>query len=366
MGFLPEEPYRRTVYLVFYSLLGILAVYVIAKYIFPVLLPFVLAFAAASLLRRPAAAVAKKTKIPQRIVSVVLVILFLSAGIGVLFAAVMEAAEQLGALARGIAAGENTILSNFTAMLDKIGEFAAGLPFFSGEDADTLRDTIGEALTDMLKNAVFTFASKIPGYAGKIAAAVPQVLIFSVVTVLSAVYFCADYEKIISYIKTHVHGKPRDALREMYGQTGHTLMKYFKSYVILFLFTFAELFIGFLILGQKYAFLLALMTALVDILPVLGTGTVLIPWAVYLFFAGDIRTAVGLLILYAVISVLRQILEPKIVGAGIGMHPLLALVSMYVGLKAFGFFGMLLLPLAVVIVKNTIAAFKPRRKEETS
>ena len=215
MGFLPEEPYRRTVYLVFYSLLGIVAVYVIAKYIFPVLLPFVLAFAAASLLRRPAAAVAKKTKIPQRIVSVVLVILFLSAGIGVLFAAVMEAAEQLGALARGIAAGENTILSNFTAMLDKIGEFAAGLPFFSGEDADTLRDTIGEALTDMLKNAVFTFASKIPGYAGKIAAAVPQVLIFSVVTVLSAVYFCADYEKIISYIKTHVHGKPRDALRQM-------------------------------------------------------------------------------------------------------------------------------------------------------
>ena len=108
------------------------------------------------------------------------------------------------------------------------------------------------------------------------------------------------------------------------------------------------------------------MTALVDILPVLGTGTILIPWSVYLFFAGDIRTAVGLLILYAVISVLRQILEPKIVGAGIGMHPLLALVSMYVGLKAFGFFGMLLLPLAVVIVKNTIAAFKPRRKEEVS
>lgn len=358
MGFLPQEPYRRTVYIIFYSLLGILAVYVAAKYVFPVILPFVLAFAAASVLRRPAAAVSKKTKIPQKVVSVVFVILFLTVAIGLLFVAATEAVEQLGALAGNLASGENVILSNFTAMLDKLESLIAGLPFFSGEDADAMRETIGTALSDMFKDAISSLGSKIPGFVGRLASAIPQALIFSVVTVLSAVYFCADYEKIIAYIKAHVHGKPREALREMYGQTGHTLMKYLKSYVILFLFTFAELFIGFLILGQNYAFLLALLTAIVDILPVLGTGTVLIPWAVYLFFAGDIRTAVGLLILYAVISVLRQILEPKIVGAGIGMHPLLALVSMYVGLRVFGFFGMLLLPLVVVIIKNTVTAFR--------
>ena len=77
--------------------------------------------------------------------------------------------------------------------------------------------------------------------------------------------------------------------------------------------------------------------------------------------------AVGLLILYAVISILRQILEPKIVGAGIGLHPLLALASMYVGLRVFGFFGMLLLPLVVVIIKNTVTAFRSAHpKEERS
>lgn len=364
MGFLPQEPYRRTVYIIFYSLLGILAVYVAAKYVVPVILPFLLAFAAASLLRRPAAAVSKKTKIPQKVVSVVFVILFLTAVIGLLFLAVTEAAEQLGALAGSIASGENTIVLNFTEMLDKLQSLIAGLPFFSGEDADAMRESIRTALTDMFKDAVSAFGSKIPGYIGRLASAVPQALIFSIVTVLSAVYFCADYEKIIAYIKAHVQGKPREALREMYGQTGHTLMKYLKSYMILFLFTFAELFVGFLILGQNYAFLLALLTALVDILPVLGTGTVLIPWAVYLFFAGDVRMAVGLLVLYAVISVLRQILEPKIVGAGIGMHPLLALISMYVGLRVFGFFGMLLLPLVVVIVKNTVAAFRKAHPKE--
>jgi len=364
MRFLPEEPYRRTVYIVFYSLLGIFTVYVAAKYVFPVLLPFVIAFAAATLLRRPAAAVSKKTKIPQRIVSVVLVILFLTAGLGLLFVAVTEVAEQLGALARSIVAGENTILSNMTALLDRLGTLVTGLPFFSGENADALRESIAAAFSDMMKNAVFSFAAKIPGYAGRLVSAIPQALIFSIVTVFSAVYFCADYEKILSFIKSHLSGWPRAALREMYGQTGRTLAKYFKSYVIIFIFTFAELLVGFVILRQKYAFLLALITALVDILPVLGTGTVLIPWAIYLFASGDLRTAVGLLILYAVISVLRQVLEPKIVGAGIGMHPLLALVSMYVGLRLFGFFGMLLVPLVAVIVKNTIAAFRKAPAKE--
>ena len=367
MGFLPQEPYRRTVYMIFYIVLGIFAVYVAAKYVFPIILPFVLAFAAASLLRRPAAVMSRKTKIPQRAVSVVLVILFLTAAIGLLFAAVTEMADQLIALAGSIASGESVIVLNFTAMLDKLETLIAGLPFFSGEDADAMRETVGTALTDMFKNAVSAFASKIPGMIARLASAIPQALIFSAVTVLSAVYFCADYEKIVSYIKTHLHGKPRAALREIYGQTGHTLMKYLKSYLILFFFTFAQLFVGFLILRQKYAFVLAIVVALVDILPVLGTGTVLLPWAAYLFFTGDIRMAVGLLILYAVISILRQILEPKIVGAGIGLHPLLALASMYVGLRVFGFFGMLLLPLAVVIIKNTVTAFRSAHpKEERS
>ena len=119
MGFLPQEPYRRTVYMIFYIVLGIFAVYVAAKYVFPIILPFVLAFAAASLLRRPAAVMSRKTKIPQRAVSVVLVILFLTAAIGLLFAAVTEMADQLIALAGSIASGESVIVLNFTAMRDK-------------------------------------------------------------------------------------------------------------------------------------------------------------------------------------------------------------------------------------------------------
>ena len=103
-----------------------------------------------------------ETKIPQRAVSVVLVILFLTAAIGLLFAAVTEMADQLIALAGSIASGESVIVLNFTAMLDKLETLIAGLPFFSGEDADAMRETVGTALTDMFKMRFPLLPQKFP------------------------------------------------------------------------------------------------------------------------------------------------------------------------------------------------------------
>lgn len=371
MQILPKEPYRRAVYLVFYIILGLCTVYVAFRYLFPLMLPFILAFAAATLLRRPTLWMASKLKMPPRIVAVLLVLIFMTIVIGIAFLGITVAVEQLAALAGNLMNGETTIVSDITAFFDKISDFLAGLPFFSDADTTPIREKIGEALLDVFKSTLVAITTKIPDFIGRLISFVPQALVFSVVTIFSAIYFCADYEKIIGFVKSRLSGRPLAAVRTMYGQTGHTLMKYLKSYTVIFLFTFAELFVGFTVLRERYAFLLALVTAVVDILPVLGTGTVLIPWSVYLFIAGDPRRAVGLLILYAVISVLRQILEPRIVGAGIGLSPILALMSMYVGLRLFGFFGMLLLPLAVVIIKNTIevirrSAGKEKIKEEPS
>jgi sporulation integral membrane protein YtvI len=146
---------------------------------------------------------------------------------------------------------------------------------------------------------------------------------------------------------------------------GTTLKKVFRSYAILFLFTFSELLLGFVLLGEAYAFLLALVTALVDSLPVFGTGTVLLPLALYRFFTGDSHTATGFLILYAAVTVIRQILEPKILGKGVGMHPLLMLISMYAGLKLFGIFGMIVIPILAMIAKSIIPLLRAPEKENS-
>ncbi len=118
------------------------------------------------------------------------------------------------------------------------------------------------------------------------------------------------------------------------------------------LITFLELFVAFTVLGIKYAFLIALVIAVIDILPVLGTGTVLIPWSIFLLLIGDYYTGIALIIVYIVIAVIRQIIEPKIVGKYIGLYPLLTLVAMYTGLRVMGVLGLITFPLIIIIVKK--------------
>ena len=120
------------------------------------------------------------------------------------------------------------------------------------------------------------------------------------------------------------------------------------------LITFSLLLIGFLVLGIKYALILSFICAIVDILPILGVGSVLIPFAIIEFAKGNLKLGIGLVVLYLIITVSRQIIEPKIIGAKIGIHPLLTLFSMYLGLSLFGVFGIILGPFTVLILKAVL------------
>ena len=131
-----------------------------------------------------------------------------------------------------------------------------------------------------------------------------------------------------------------------------TIGKYLRAYGLIIFITFTELFIGFSILGVSYSFIIAMITALVDILPVLGTGTILIPWGVYMIFAGNYFLGIGILVLYVLITVVRQVLEPKIVGSYVGLYPLVTLMAMYIGSKVMGFFGLFLFPIAIILLKK--------------
>ena len=133
---------------------------------------------------------------------------------------------------------------------------------------------------------------------------------------------------------------------------------YLRVYFLLFLMTFTELLIGFMILGRSYAFLLALFISAMDILPVLGVGTVLLPWAAFLFLAKDFHGAIGLLILWGVITVVRQVLEPRLIGESFGMHPLVALIALYAGLRLFGFAGLILGPAVAVFLRLLLQEYR--------
>lgn len=363
MRFFTEERAKYALTIFIFGGIGIFLLYLAFRYFFPVALPFLIAFSVAALLQKPTKAVSKLTRIPRRIISPLLSVIFVSALLGGIGFLVWKCISEIGEFARAVITGENALLENLQNFLSEIGALIARLPFSGGENAENLRNRVTETVLDMAKNTAIELGTKLPELAGRLASAVPQALIFCVVTILSAVYFCADYDKITSFIQNRLRGKARVVAEKIRLTTGTTLLKVLRSYAILFLLTFAELFLGFSILGERYAFLLAFLTALVDSLPILGTGTILLPIALYRFFMGDTRTAIGFAILYLAVTVIRQILEPKILGAGVGMHPMLMLVSMYTGLKLFGVLGMLLLPILAMVLKNTITAFRKSVKE---
>jgi len=141
-----------------------------------------------------------------------------------------------------------------------------------------------------------------------------------------------------------------------------SLFKLLTAYLIIMSITFTELLIGLSIIHVKYSIVFAFLICIVDILPVLGTGTILIPWTIYEFIIRDTRMGVSVLTLYIVILVVRQLLEPKIIGHQIGVHPLISLISIYAGLQLLGAIGLILGPIIMIIIKNTYSILYKDKK----
>ncbi|MGB4659575.1 MAG: AI-2E family transporter, partial [Mobilitalea sp.] len=170
--------------------------------------------------------------------------------------------------------------------------------------------------------------------------------------IISSLFFAIDSDKIESYIKMKFPNKINVIVIEAKAFAVNIGPKYVKGYFILMCVTFLELSLGLLLLKVKGSILLAALIAILDILPLIGTGGVVIPWIIISFINGNSSLALGLLVLYLIITIVRNILEPKIVGAQIGLHPLIMLISMFIGAKIFGFSGMIALPVGVVVLKH--------------
>ena len=181
-----------------------------------------------------------------------------------------------------------------------------------------------------------------------------RLLISTAVAVLSSVYLALEYEDIKEYMLGLLSKGARERTQRLIDRIGKGFKGYITAYGKMFLITFSLLYIGLFILGRRYAFLLAVIVAALDLLPFFGTGIVLVPWGVILLFGGDYAVGVGMLVLFAVITVVRQIAEPRLIGKGIGIHPLASLISIYIGLRTFGFWGMILAPIGVLVGKEIL------------
>ena len=182
-------------------------------------------------------------------------------------------------------------------------------------------------------------------------------LVALAVTLCACAYFCLDLERIHAACFSLFPPRAREWLTDAKCRISRVGGMYLRSYLTLMGVTFAEMLLGLSLLRIGYALLLALLIALVDFLPVLGVGTVLVPWSLVSFVTGNPARGIGLLVLWGVSLAVRQFLEPHLIGRGLGIHPCLTLLSMYAGLRLFGIVGMLLCPPAAAL----LFAWLPRR-----
>ncbi|NMA83612.1 MAG: sporulation integral membrane protein YtvI [Epulopiscium sp.] len=219
-----------------------------------------------------------------------------------------------------------------------------------------LPDSIQDMLKNNVQNIVTSLSKAVGPGVGKgsisIVAFIPNFFIFFIITLVSLFFFSHDKEKI----NTFVYKQLPDSWLSTYGllkksMTG-ALFGYVKAQLTLMTFIIMICIIGLTIVGYEYALFLGFVIGCLDALPLIGTGGILIPWAIWKGITGDIPYAIGLAVTYASVVVLRQILEPKIVGHHIGIYPLVTLISMYVGVKTLGFIGIILGPVFIIMIKT--------------
>lgn len=203
---------------------------------------------------------------------------------------------------------------------------------------------IGNFISSFSVNAMKAVTTGIAG--------IPGLIIKLILMIISCFFFLMDYDKIMAFFTGLIPKGKEESFETVKWYVKNTLLVYIRSYSLLFLMTYVELSIGFQIIGIPYAPIIGLMVAVFDILPVLGTGGILLPWTVVLFVMKNIPMGIGMFVLYLVITIIRNTMEPKLVGKQIGLHPLATMISLYVGLKIIGFWGMLIFPTSLAVLSS--------------
>ena len=341
-------------------------VFVLYKWLLPLIVPFVLAFFTAAVINRPIKAITKRTALRRSWLSVAFVLIFVLIIAAVFFLIGMEVFETFS----GFYDYSVSQLNNISALVNDLKLWILDATVFLPE---TVRGTLHENVTLFFDNIVkngfkdFSFDTSminwseliskgsdvITGTVGKI----PSFFIAFVIFLISTVFISTDYDKIKRFVVKQISRERAEKISYAWHLGVNSLRKMIKAYCLIILITTFELTVGFYILkfvgvfDNPYIVFIAVAIAFIDIIPVLGTGTVLLPWAVISFIIGNVGLGIGLLVLYVIILVIRQIIEPKLVAGQVGLPPIATIIAMYIGSKTLGVLGFFILPFIVILVK---------------
>ena len=342
---------RYKKFLLTFAYYGVIAalVFVAIRYVLPMLTPFVVGAAIAYFLRFPIRWLHRKAKLPYKAAATLTVLLFFA-----LIGALLSLA--------GIKA-VNWLISTFNLLPTMYTTHA--LPFFQevtqnleqifhGLDPEvvTTLESLGDQLLESASSVISTLSGAAVNVLSGAAISLPGLFLNLVLMIITTFFIAIDYESLKEFFLRQISAPAKTLLWEIKRYVGGTLWVCIRSYAIIMSLTFVELAIGLSIVKVEHAVVVALLIAVFDILPVLGTGGVMIPWCVLAAIQGDLKLSLGLLIIYVVITIIRNIVEPKIVGGQLGLHPIVTLSSMFVGVQLFGVIGLFGFPIALSLLRH--------------
>lgn len=385
------EKRRQTIINVIYFGMIIAFAAVMLRYAVGICMPFIIAFVFAAILQKPKNFLVRKTPLKKGLASAICVLLAL-----VLIALVFS---LIGARVFDEIKGFIDYLvlqfKDLETLVDKVETWFSGviasLPEFLEKSLAESSERFFTKLRESINGESAELTQQITsGIAGKFnmswistplngvistARQLPNVFVAVIITIVSSCFLTSDFQRVMDFIKLQFPEKRRTDLTRAKAILKDSLGKMGKAYLIIMLITFVEMSVGLTVLRligvfeSNYIVLIGAATAIIDIVPLLGTGTVIFPWALYCLIMKDYGMAIGLVIIYVVISVIRQVIEPKLVAGQLGLSPIVTITAMYLGLKLFGFIGMFALPLTIIVLKllndeGIVNLWKSKDKEE--
>ncbi len=358
------EKKRKFIINIVYTVILIALFYLFFKFAFGTIFPILCAVIVAMILQKPVNFICKKTPLKRGLVSA-LTVLF---GFAVVVSGLVLILIWVGSEFKGFFQYIMIQFEDIPALVHKIeGYIANAIGFLPEKLESTVMDFVNEKLSaltaptitpsDPSMNIDFSALSTPLMGIWNTAKQIPTTLVSIVVAIVACCFMTADFatvkKLVLGFFQPDTRTKIVRAKRLLFPSLG----KMAKAYGIIITITFCELSLGLFLLtlmgvyDSGYIFVIAILTAIIDIVPVLGTGTVLIPWAVISLLNGNYPMAIGLVVMYACITVIRQIIEPKLVAAQLGIPAFLTIVSMFIGSQIFGVIGIFILPITIVMLK---------------
>lgn len=342
-----ERPYWKVAASLTFSLLGTALFLVIGYKALIFFVPFVIGWLISSIAAPLVILLEKKLKITRKLGSALIIVAVLAGIVLILYLIISNLWREIEALIFNMPSMYRDLESGFR----EIGSGMQGvLKMLPGGAKESVGAAFGK-LDAFAENIMGKISEPTVDAAGRFAKGIPTVFVSIIVTFISAYFFIKDRDEVLEYAKRIAPDPIVVRMTMVCDNLKYAVGGYFKAQFKIMVVVFALLMAGFTIMKLHFTLLLAILIAFLDFLPFFGTGTALLPWAVYKFLVGNYRMTVGLLVLYGVTQLVRQLIQPKLVGDSIGMNPLLTLFFLYIGYRTGGIFGMIFaVPIGLIII----------------